>query len=159
MIDCPLADEESMEGHRCINCINKEYSHKHRADDPNCGARIEYWNRIQSQITKRNETKGPAASKPAPRNTINYPPLKKSVSPTFTQAQFHQSYSSVANTPSQSPNRKAMGSASAQTNTDLLPIDVIESILLESIDKLEACRTAFDQMRVLTGMITRCLRR
>lgn len=164
---CPLsAKPNGSKNYRCINCINNQLNYHHCASSPDCPSRELYRNKRKLANEARNKkptaawnTRGgthrslPRQSEtPLKSRAINRsaPGTSKAQTP-HPAATLSKSYAEAV---SGNRNRPASSRAPSQP---LFSLDECADLLFSAIEELQLCQSKLDQLKVLTGLLKKCL--
>lgn len=143
--------------YKCVNCMKRKLQHNHKATDTNCPARTEY---IKFRTKKQTPTaKQPAHSHKSPNVHSARANTTTMTSPLFSFAQVAKNGPSIfthTNTNTTPPNSANNNTHTPNTNVngELWSFAEVSQILLNSIDALSKCKNKFDQLKVITNLLS-----
>lgn len=140
---CPLTVTDAAEiVYKCMNCAKNNLPHSHRSDNDACPSRKRYMELRSSANKPKNKT-------------VHYTNNSARSSPTFntTTTSTPRTHSSQSYA-----NAFKFGSSNSvhDTNNDnntLWSFEEVSDILFNSISELEACKSKFDQLRVIANLL------
>lgn len=159
--ECPdkiTNTDEHKDKMRCINCHARNLSSDHPANSPSCPVRIQF---IESSKNNAN-LKKTAPKEPRPqRNLKDWPNL----TPAKQTRLAHKPRASTSHKPlpGASFNHPSYANATRKTyeqapsSNELFTIEEIVDITFEAVNALQRCTTRFDQIRVITQLLQKCL--
>lgn len=166
---CPLASRtDSKAKHRCINCTNNKLNFQHCASSLDCPSRELYINRRKTANEARNKFSsastalsarnaihkslpGTGGTHKQPRTNILSSSSSSKLQITKSAATSSMSYAEAVS----GPRKKA--TLSRMNTQALFTLDECADLLFNAIEELQLCQTKLDQMKVLTGLLSKCL--
>lgn len=163
--DCTTHNRENNtnENFKCFNCMSAKLRYDHKANDINCPFREKYEtarNNARSKRTTTNQSAQANTSRFAPAPTP--PPLRTSfadsmrntASSSSSRAPFSAT-STTRNTQSHANTESRSNTTSTQSNVNnnLWSFDECANILFDSIERLQQCKTKFDQLKVIAELL------
>lgn len=161
--ECPSAGKGSKQKFKCINCINNNLNANHCASSPECPSRELYMSRRRQANEARNlkstsnapNTRG-TNHKHAPRSNSTTRNRAASTSRARTPHSVVIKSKSYADAVS-GRRSKATPSQTNAHSQSLFSIEECADLLFGAIEELQCCHSKLDQLKVLTGLLQRCL--
>lgn len=170
---CPFTgNNQSAEiAFRCFNCMQKKLPFNHSANDENCPCRAEYLslinrsngNRMNQNSNRINNVRKPGPGLRENLNDVNaFPSLKRRSNagpPETIVKEMRQQRVNNRVTMAQALsgcNNNTRGNTSNSTNSnsnDLFSSEELFDIFVDAVQRLEACSTKLEQMKVIASLV------
>lgn len=161
--DCPLSPgKNGRMKFKCINCITNELDSKHCATSPDCPSRELYTSRRRQANEARNKKSASSNSSHVvtPRHVprSNGPPLKQATGTSRARTPHRAATMSKSYAEAISGARsRATPSQSKSHSQSIFSLDECADLLFSAIEDLQSCQSKLDQLKVIAGLLQKCL--
>lgn len=161
--DCPLSPgKNGRMKFKCINCINNELDSKHCASSPDCPSRELYTSRRRLANEARNKKSATSNTSrvvtPRHVSRSNGPPLMQGIATSRARTPHRAATMSKSYAEAISGARsRTTPSQSKSHSQSIFTLDECADLLFSAIEDLQGCESKLDQLKVIAGLLQKCL--